>query len=297
MDRKKAQITKGFITVAVNAGLFVVKLWAGSVTGSIALMADAWDTLSDSMIAVFIIIAAKLASKEPDKEHPFGHGRWELIVSIFMAFLLAMIGYEFLSRSIDSLQNRESVIFGTLAIVVTVTSIVVKELLAQYGFYLGRKYNNPVVKAEAWNARSDMFMSGVILVGIIVTKASGNLWWMDSILGIFCAVVIFYAAFKILKESITRMLGEEPDAEFLEKLDHEVSIIHERDLKMHHIHLHNYISQKELTLHIRLNKNMTIDEGHKIATDIEHMIKEKFEMVATIHVEPMESTKNPGNAQ
>jgi len=293
MDKEKAQITKGIVTIAANTALFAAKLWAGLVTGSIALMADAWDTLSDSMIAVFIIIAAKLASKKPDKEHPFGHGRWELIASIIMAFILVLVGYEFFSRSIDSIQNRESVMFGTFAIVVTVSSIVVKELLAQYGFYLGRKYNNPVMTAEAWNARSDTFMSAVILIGIVLTRVTAGLWWMDSVLGIFCALVIFYAAFKVMKETVTRLLGEEPDAEFLEKLDHEIGEIYENDLMVHHVHLHNYISQKELTLHIRLNKEMTIEHGHEIASALEKMIKEKFEMVATIHVEPLKS--NTGN--
>lgn len=287
MNKEKAQVTKGIVNIVANTGLFVAKLIAGITTGSIALLADAWDTLSDSVIAVFVILAAKLASKEPDREHPFGHGRWELVGSIFMAVVLALIGYEFLTRALERLQNRESVIFGTFAIVVTVVSIVVKELLAQYGFYLWRKHNNPVMKADAWNMRSDMLMSVVILVGILVARFADGLWWMDSVLAIICALVIFYAVFNVMKEAITRILGEEPDAEFLEQLDHEVSNIYEHDVMLHHVHLHNYISQQELTLHIRLKKNMTIDEGHDIATAIEEMIEDKFGMVATIHVEPL----------
>jgi len=287
MNKEKAQITKGIVNVVVNVGLFAAKLWAGIVTSSIALLADAWDTLSDSMIAVFVIVTAKLASRQPDKEHPFGHGRWELIASIFMALILAIIGYEFFTRSVESLRNRESVLFGTLAIVVTATSIIMKEFLAQYAFYLSRKFNNPVMKADAWNYRSDTFMSAVILVGIIVSRVTDGLWWIDGVLGIFCALVIVYAAIKVMRESITRILGEEPDAEFLEKLDREISNIYEHDLMLHHVHLHNYISQKELTLHIRLNEEMTIEQGHEIATAIEKMIKEKFDMFATIHVEPL----------
>jgi len=287
MTKEKSQITKGIINIIVNGCLFAAKMWAGIVTGSIALLADAWDTLSDSVIAIFVIVTAKLASRKPDKEHPFGHGRWELIASIFMAFILVIIAYEFITRSVTSLQNRETVIFGTLAVLVTASSIIAKEFLAQYAFYLARKHNNPVMKADAWNYRSDTFMSAVILIGIITSMVSDTLWWMDSVLGIFCALVIFYAAIKVMKESITRVLGEEPDAEFLEKLDAEISNIYDKDLMLHHVHLHNYISQKELTLHIRLVKYMTIDEGHIVATAIENMILEKFQMVATIHVEPL----------
>ena len=292
MDRKKAQVVEGLVSIVVNAFLFAIKLWIGMMTGSIALIADAWHTMSDSLTSIFVVFAAKLATKKPDKGHPFGHGRWELISAIMIAFVLVFIGFEFFTGSIERFQNRESVVYGTAAIVVTVVSIVIKELLAQYGFYIGRVTNNPVVTADGWHSRSDGLSSVVVLIGIIVTRFTPGLWWMDSVLGVFCALAIFYAAFEIMKESITRMLGEEPGAEFLEKLDHEVSQIYESDLKLHHIHLHNYISQKELTLHIRLNKNMTIDEGHVIATDIEQMIKEKFDMVATIHVEPI---KNPGD--
>ena len=143
------------------------------------------------------------------------------------------------------------------------------------------------MKADAWNYRSDTFMSSVILIGIVISKIASDLWWIDGVLGIFCALVIAYAATKVMRESITRLLGEEPDAEFLEKLDHEIGEIYEHDLMLHHIHLHNYISQKELTMHIRLEKDQTIDEGHVIATKIEKMIQEKFDMVATIHIEPL----------
>ena len=287
MNREKAQIVEGIVSVVVNAVLFAAKFWIGMVTGSIALVADSWHTMSDSLTSIFVVFAAKLASKKPDKGHPFGHGRWELISAILIAFVLVFIGYEFFTGSITRFQNRESVVYGTLALVITAVAIVIKELLAQYGFYIGRKTNNPVVTADGWHSRSDALSSVVVLIGIIVTRFTPDFWWMDSVLGMFCALAIFYAAFEIMRESITRMLGEEPDAEFLEKLDQEIVEIHNKDMMLHHVHLHNYISQKELTLHIRLEKDMTIAEGHKIATAIENMILEKFEMVATIHVEPL----------
>ena len=287
MDRKKAQIVEGIVSVVVNALLFVVKFWVGIRTGSIALVADAWHTMSDSLTSIFVVFAAKLASKKPDKEHPFGHGRWELISAIIVAFILVFIGYEFLTGSIERFQNRESVTYGTIAIVITAVSIVIKELLAQYGFYIGRKTNNPVVTADGWHSRSDALSSVVVLAGIVITKFFPGLWWMDSVLGIFCALAIFYAAFQIMKDSITRMLGEEPDAEFIEELDGELDKIYDKDLKLHHLHLHNYISHKELTLHIRLDGTMSVEEGHKIASQIEQMIKQKFDMDATIHIEPL----------
>jgi len=288
MTREKAQIVAGIASVVVNTILFAVKFWAGLVTGSIALMADAWHTLSDSITSIFMIPAAKLASRKPDKEHPFGHGRWELIASILMAFVLGMIALEFLTSSIERFQNRESgAITSTLALVITIVSIAIKEGLAQYEFYLGRKYKNPVITADAWHSRTDSIGSVAILIGIIVARFVPGLWWMDSVLGLICALIIFYAAIQIMRETITRILGEEPDADFIAELDSEISKIYKKDMKLHHLHLHNYISHKELTLHIRLDKNMTVEQAHKIASKIENMIKEKFGMEATIHAEPL----------
>ena len=291
MSREKAQVIEGVVSIFVNAVLFVVKFMAGLLTGSVALMADAWHTMSDSLTSIFVVIAAKLASKKPDIEHPFGHGRWELIASILMAVVLAIIGYEFLMMSIHRFINPdayEPVIYGTLAIVVTVVSILVKEALAQYGFYLGKKYDNPVIIADGWHSRTDSLSSVIVLIGIVVTKFVAGLWWMDSVLGAFGAFAIFYAAFAIMKEAVTRILGEPLQQKLIDQIKDEVSKINENDLQLHHFHLHNYVSHKELTLHMMFDKDSTIENGHTMATAIENLIRENFNMEATIHVEPLD---------
>ena len=292
MSRKKAQIFAGALSVAVNAVLFAAKLWAGIVTGSIALMADAWHTMSDSLTSVFTILAAKLASKKPDKEHPFGHGRWELVAALAISFVLAFIGYEFISGSIERFRGGEGVTYGTAALVITAVSIIIKELMAQYAFYLGRKHNNPVTAADGWHHRSDALSSAAVLAGIIVARFTEGLWWIDSVLGMLCALAILYAAFKIMRDAVTRVLGEEPEPELAGRLAAEVRELCGHDLELHHLHLHNYISQKELTLHMRLDNGMSIEDGHKISSAVEELILEKFSMTATIHIEPM-SLKPP----
>ena len=288
MNKEKAQVFEGVLSVVVNAILFAVKIWVGMITGSIALIADAWHTLSDSLTSVFVAFSVKLQSKKPDKEHPFGHGRWEQISSIFIAFVLGIIAWDFMRNSIERFNNRESVVYGTAALVITAVSIVIKEALAQIAFYIGRKTNNSVVTADGWHHRSDSLSSVVVLIGIAITKFVVDFWWMDSVLGMFCSLAIFYAAFAIMKESISKILGQEADEEFVKNLQNIIKIIYKDDLNIHHVHLHNYVSQQEVTLHIRLKKDMTIEEGHKIATTIEKMIFEELNLTATIHVEPLE---------
>ena len=288
MEKNKAQITEGIASVIVNAVLFGIKFWAGIATGSIALVADAWHTLSDSLSSIFIIFAVKLSSRKADKEHPFGHGRWEQISSIFVALLLGIVAWDFLKNSIIKFSNRETAVFGTLAVVVTIVSIVGKELMAQYAFYLARKTDNLIVKADGWHHRSDALSSVAVLIGILFSMVfAEKFWWIDSVLGIVIAVMIFFAAIQIIREAITKLLGEVPDKKLTEKISAKVKAAYHHDLQLHHFHVHNYNIHKELTLHIMLDKNMTIEEGHKIATEIENLIEKDFGMIATIHIEPL----------
>ncbi|MDR0494319.1 MAG: cation diffusion facilitator family transporter, partial [Treponema sp.] len=155
MDKIRAGYVEGTVAIILNTALFIVKMWAALVSGSIALAADAWHTLSDSLSSVVVVIAAKLSSKKADKEHPFGHGRWEQISSLFIAVILGIIAYEFLKDSITQFKEKKDVEYGLLAIIVTIISIVAKEALAQYAFYIVRKTGNSSVKADGWHHRSD----------------------------------------------------------------------------------------------------------------------------------------------
>jgi cation diffusion facilitator family transporter len=283
MNKAKAGYIQGIVSIVTNAGLFAVKLWAGIVTGSIAITADAWHTLSDSLSSVVVIAGIKLSSGKADKEHPFGHGRWEQIAALIIAFILAAIAWDFIKDSVVRFKNQESAVFGVLAIVVTVLSILVKEALAQYAFYIGRKTGNMTVKADGWHHRSDALSSVVVLVGIFF---SGKWWWIDSVLGIVISLMLFYATYQIAREAINKLLGEKPSAELIERITLTIEEEFSGNIQPHHFHIHNYVSHQELTFHIKLDNNLTIVSGHKIATDIENKISEKFGIIATVHVEP-----------
>lgn len=285
LDKKKAGYREGIVSIIINVCLFGLKYWAGIVSGSIALIADAWHTLSDSMSSVIVIVGVKLSAKKADKEHPFGHGRWEHIASIFIGVLLGIIAYDFLRESISQIKMNKSANFGTLAVVVTVISIVLKEALARYAFFLGRKTNNSSIKADGWHHRTDALSSVIILIGIAFKN---KFWWIDSVLGIIVSIMLFYAAYEILKESIDKIIGENPSAELIDKIKGIISELHGTDLVPHHFHIHNYISQKELSFHIKLNKNVSIEKGHSIATSIEEKIYAELGIQATIHIEPLE---------
>jgi cation diffusion facilitator family transporter len=283
MDKVKAGYREGTISIFVNIGLFGIKLWAGIISGSIALVADAWHTLSDSLSSVIVIIGSRLASGKPDRTRPFGYGRWEPITAIFIGFFLGVIAYKFIMDSIARFQAGEAAQFGTIAIVVTAISVLAKGGLARYAFNIARKSGNSAVRADGWHHQADAMTSVVILAGIFLAD---RFWWIDSVLGGLVSVLLLYAVFEIMKEAVNKLLGERPDPELIKKVESIIKNSYHEDIMPHHYHLHNYIDHQELTFHIKVDNGLDVQSGHKIATDIENRISRELNITATIHVEP-----------
>jgi len=285
MDQKKRYgYMEGIVGIVANLILFALKYWAGIVSGSLALIADAWHTLSDSASSVIVIGSVKLSSKRPDDKHPFGHGRYQEIASLFIAFLLGIIAWEFLSGSIVKFREHESTQFGILAIVVTAFSVLVKEGMAQYAYWAYRKTGLETLKADGWHHRSDSLSSAVVLVGILLGK---HFWWIDSALGFLISLMLIYAVFEIVKNSIEKLLGAKPDEELIASVNKLISEVSDREICPHHFHLHTYGDHQELTFHIMLKGDLDIATGHEIATHIELALKDRMGIEATIHIEPI----------
>lgn len=292
MDQKNRYgYQEGFISIITNLVLFGLKYWAGIVSGSLALIADAWHTLSDSASSIIVVGSVKLASRKADKRHPFGHGRYQEIASIFIAFLLGIIAYEFLTDSIEKFRQHEATQFGTLAIVVTSISVAVKEGLAQYAYWAYRKTGFETLRADGWHHRSDALSSAMVLVGILL---GNRFWWMDSLLGGIISLMLFYAVFEIVKNSVDKLLGEHPDELLIGRVKEMIKKVSKMDIYPHHFHLHTYGDHRELTFHIMLQGDLDITSGHQIATDIEDAIREEIGIEATIHIEPDLQKRNPG---
>ncbi len=280
-DFSKDGYKEAVLSIFVNFFLFLIKFWVGVSAKSIALVADAWHTLSDSISSIGVFVGFKLSEKPPDEKHPFGHGRFEVIVSIFVAVFLGFIGFEFFTDSIKGILHHKTVIFGKFAVIVTIISIVAKELLAQVALFYSKKHNSMLLKADAWHHRSDAISSLVILIGIFLNK---YFWWMDSVLGFIVSTLIFYVAYDILNKSISKLLGEKPSEELESQL--RSLVCKEEKLKFHHLHIHDYGLHKEITFHIKVAPQKSIAEAHKIADCLEKKIRETLGYEATIHIEP-----------
>jgi len=290
---KKYKISIGYlegtVSIIVNTLLFGLKYWVGIKTFSIAIIADAWHTLSDSLTSVVVIIGFKVSSKPADKKHPFGHGQAEIISSVIIGTLLALVGVSFLISSIQKFINHQSASYGNLAIVVFIISVIVKEGLAQFSIRVGKKINSQSLIADGWHHRSDALVSLMILLGIFI---GGYFWWVDSIMGAVVSLVIFYTTYIILKKSISTLIGEGPSEDFEAEIRKIVANNVSHDVKLHHLHCHKYGENKELTFHIRLPADMRLKDAHKIAEELEEKIKEEMDIETTIHVEPVIAREN-----
>ena len=285
MDQhSKLGYREGLVSVILNLLLFVLKYYAGIASASLALIADAWHTLSDSLTSLVVILGIKLSSKKPDKEHPFGHGRWEQISALIIAILLALIGVEFMKDAIAKLRGHEAADFGWLAYLATVASIVLKEGLARYAFYIARKTGNAAVKADGWHHRSDALSSLMVLAGLFL---SPSFWWIDSVLGMLISFMLFYAAYGIIREAVNKILGEEPSEEVIGKVEQIVKAEMGNVAYPHHYHIHHYGDHIEFTFHIKVPGEETVEEAHRKATLIEMQIKTELKIDATIHIEPL----------
>jgi len=293
-QKKEKQITKqyktfmgyleGTLSIVINTLLFGLKYWIGIKTFSIAIIADAWHTFSDSLTSLVVIIGFKVSSKPADNKHPFGHGRAELISSIIIGTLLGIIGFSFLTASIQRFANQQSASFQSLAIIIFIISTIVKEGLAQFSIRVGKKISSRSLIADGWHHRSDAIASFLIIIGIFLGE---YFWWVDSIMGIMVSLLIFYATYSILKGSISTLIGEEPSEALVSEVNEIVTCNFSRDVKLHHLHFHTYGDNKELTFHIRLPADMRLEEAHQIATNLEKKIKIEKDIDTTIHIEPI----------
>lgn len=287
---EKYAFNEGRLSLFGNLILFGIKLWAGIISASSALIADAWHTLSDSLSSLIILIAARVSGKKADKEHPFGHGRAELIAALIVGMLLVLIAFDFLIEGIHRLGDHKPAQYGLIAIIVTCISILVKELMAQYAFKLFRKTSFLSLKADAWHHRSDAISSVIILAGIAIGKFA---WWVDGVLTILVAIMIGWTALQIIIEGVQPLLGESPSDELLSYLSTRCDELMEMRTNVHHVHLHRYGHHLELTFHLELPPELSLQEAHDLVTMIEKKIKKEKDLEATIHIEPFRVRKDP----
>ena len=241
--RAKYAYLEAYVSIVGNTILFVFKLFLGLLINSIGLITDSFHTLSDSASSIVIIFGFKASKKEPDAEHPFGHGRFEYITTLIIAVLLFIAALQFiwqsLIRIIDMVEiiAEDYVLFIGFAVILTA---VVKEAMARFSIRLGKKIESPALMADAWHHRTDALSSVAVGIGIIGSYYGASI--LDPIFGFVVSILIIYTAFTLFKYSSDTLVGRSPDKDIMDKIKNAAGSI-DGVCGVHEITVHDYGAQ------------------------------------------------------
>lgn len=286
--RAKYAYLEAGVSIIVNVLLFLLKLLLGLFINSIALIADGVHSLSDVSTSGVVIFGFRIATKKPDKEHPYGHGRVEHIATLIIAILLILVGIGFIQQSIERIINLETIKHGEYAIIISIIviiSAILKELMARYSNTIAKKINSDVLKADAWHHRSDAISSIGVAIGILGARYGFPI--LDPIFGIIVSAIIIYVGINLVRTASNFLIGKSPDQELIKQIK---TIAQKTDkvIGIHDISIHDYGTTKILTLHAEVNSNLPLNEAHKIADNLENNIHIITRYLTIIHLDPKE---------
>ena len=205
----------GLTGIVLNALLFAGKFIVGTVSGSVSIAADAVNNLSDAGSSVISLLSFKLAGKPADEDHPFGHARIEYIASLVVAFIILLLGFELIKTSIDKIIHPELAAFSWVTVGVLAASILVKLWLFTFNRTIGKRIDSVVMQATAADSLSDVLATGAVLLSTIISPLIR--FSLDGYMGVVVAGFIMWSAVGILRETMTKLLGEAPTQETQEK--------------------------------------------------------------------------------
>ncbi|MDH4210953.1 MAG: cation diffusion facilitator family transporter [candidate division WOR-3 bacterium] len=281
---KKYGYFEGFLSILLNVVLSTLKFVFGTLLNSVSLIADALHSLSDVITSVIVVFGFKISAKPPDEEHPFGHGRAERIVSIVIACLLIVVGFEFFMSGFERFRNPIPIRSDALVIAMLVGSIFIKEFLYQISLRLGRRINSASLKADAFHHRTDAISTVLVLIGFVCFRF--GLFSLDGLMGMAVALIIVYAGVSIIIESGNFLIGQAPSSFLVDRIK-DTAAQCDGVNDVHHIHVHDYGGQLEVTIHVRLKSNILLDDAHLKASEVEEAIRRCVPGAeVTVHLEP-----------
>lgn len=276
----------GIVGIILNLLLFAFKLLAGVLSSSISVIADAFNNLSDAGSSVVTFLGFRLASRPADKEHPFGHGRYEYVTGVGISIFIFLVGFELLKTSFDKILHPESVNqISPLTIAILAISILIKLWMFYFNKILSKKINSSALQATSIDSLSDSIATTVVLVGLLVSNClSLNI---DGYLGCAVAIFIFIAGLKTFKESFSPLLGNPPDSDFVNNIK-ETVLKDDMVVGLHDLIVHDYGPGRcIISLHAEISCNEDILKAHDKIDLIEKQLQDKFNCLATIHMDPI----------
>lgn len=283
-ERERIGSLTGFMGILMNFFLFAVKGLLGMATGSISLIADAFNNLTDTASSVITIIGFKMAGKEPDQEHPYGHGRIEYLTGLTISILVIVVGYQFVVSSIDRIKNPAKVTVTTVALVIIFLSISVKIFIHLLNKRLGEKIMSGTLLATAQDALGDILTTSVVLLGLFVSRLTT--FPVDGFVGVAIALYIIYSGIRLSLETIGPLLGEKPEDDLANAIKEKI-LSYPLITGVHDLHIHSYgPSTTMATIDAEIPYDLTLVEAHNLVDRIERHVREDLGIQLVIHMDP-----------
>ena len=271
--------------IGFNVLLFAGKLIAGMLSGSVAIVSDAFNNLSDAGSSIISLVGFKLSNKKSDPQHPFGHGRLEYISGLCVSFLIILMGVELGKASIEKIIEPAQVKFSLLTAAILAASILVKLYMALYNSRIGKRLNAVTMKAMAKDSLSDAVATSVVLMSMIVAKLADIA--IDGYCGVIVAAFILFTGITAARDTISPLLGQKPDSEFIEEVMRIVNA-HKEIIGTHDLVVHDYgPGRLMITLHAEVDADMDILVAHDAVDNIENELREKLGCSAVVHMDPI----------
>ena len=283
---REAYGTLGSITgIIVNLILALSKYFAGILSGSISVTADAINNLSDAGSSIISLIGVKLSAKPADKGHPYGHGRVEYISALAVSFVVLLMGIELFRSSVDKIINPVPVKFNWVSLIILIVSILAKLWLGLFNRTLGKRINSSPMMAVMKDSFSDCLATGVALIAIIISAFSDVS--VDGYLGVIVAGFIFLAGFNILKETMADLLGKPADREFTEEIEKKI-LSYDKIVGVHDLIIHDYgPGRKFASAHAEVSSLDDIMDVHDVIDLAERDILNEYGLIISIHTDPI----------
>ena len=275
----------GAVGIGFNILLFLGKILAGTLTGSIGITADAFNNLSDAGSSVISLVGFRLSEQKADKEHPFGHGRFEYIAGLIVSMVILLMGAELVKTSIQKIITPEPVLFSFLAVGVLCGSILVKLYMFLYNRGIGKKIDSPTMRATAMDSFSDVTATSVVLISTLISKWTS--WNVDGWAGLAVALFILYTGIQAAKETISPLLGQPPEKAFVEKIER-IVLSGKGIIGVHDLVVHDYGPGRVMvSLHAEVPADGDMIHLHDAVDNIERELKRECGCEAVIHMDPV----------
>ena len=288
--RQAYGLLSGGVGIVLNLLLSAGKFVAGVLTGSIAVTADAFNNLSDAGSSVVTLAGFRLAAKQADDDHPFGHGRIEYLTGLLVAAAILLVGVELARTSLEKILQPEAVDFSWLSVGILCASILVKLWMSAFNRRLSRRIGSAAMAATAADSLSDVGATSAVLLGTL----AGHFFSLriDGWVGILVAAFILRAGWEAAKDTLDPLLGQSPDPDLVESIQKAV-LAHPQVTGVHDLIIHDYgPGRRMMSLHAEVPMDADVLEVHDVIDNIERELKETFHIEAVIHMDPI-ATKDP----